>query len=632
MFWPVRMQKLRLICIKPVAPALVKELHQLSVVHIKDAELPQTSKTGPLATYDEISSRLIRIRSLREMLQNVHPIQPPKKKITFEKLIKQADELLSQESTLREILQQQQQAAEQFEAISASKQTLSDLANLDVDFSSLYSESLQFILLKANRSQAGRLAELISKRENCQMLRAPCKDDCEVLLVALPKSDDWRFLEKFGTIIQLPLLKGKPAEELKRLEQKQNEVKKALQQANSKLSRFAQKYGPLLIAAQEALEIEADRAQIASFFSATDTLYIIEGWVEKRKFESLKSKLYEKFGKKVLITEAKVDEHHETPPTLLSNPKPIRPFQFIVEFLSTTHYNEIDPSPLLALFIPILYAMILGDAGYAIVSFALSFYLVSISKPGSLLRQVSRIWTISSIPAFLLGFAFDEWFGFTHSALFEKLGLGKVSLYPALLHRVHQIETLILLVIIVGAIHLGIGFLLGAINEWSHSRKHAIAKLAWLGIEIGGFFSVAGLMFGAFPQLTAPALALLAISAVVMILSEGFIGIFEIPGLASNIMSYIRIAAVGVGGVILAEAINELLFPRWDFSPGGMIAFAIGTIAYLSVHLLSCIIAMFESFIHGTRLNVVEFFGKFYKGNGVKFLPFSLNRLYSQEI
>ncbi|MEM4348349.1 MAG: V-type ATP synthase subunit I [Candidatus Anstonellaceae archaeon] len=632
MLRPVRMRKVRLICIKSVASNLIKELHQLSVVHIKDAELPQTFKTGPLATYDEISSRLIRIRSLKEMLQNVYHIQPPKKKITFEKLIKQADELLGQESTLQEILQQQQQALEQLEAISASKHALSDIANLNVDFSELYSESLQFVLLKATKEQASRLVKLFSERQNCQLLSAPCKDGHEIVLVALQKSDDPRFLEKFGSLLQLPQIEGRPAQQLKQLEQKENEVKKALEQANTKLAKFAQKYGPLLIAAQEALEIEADRARIASFFSATDTLYIIEGWVEKKKMDLLKTKIEEKFGKKVLITEAKVDEHHETPPTLLSNPKPIRPFQFIVEFLSTTHYNEIDPSPLLALFIPILYAMILGDAGYAIISFMLSSYLVIISKRGSLLRQVSRIWQISSIPAFLFGAAFDEWFGFTHAAFFEKIGFGKVSFYSALLHRVHQIETLILLVIIVGAIHLGIGFLLGAINEFGHSRKHAIAKLAWLGIEIGGFFSVAGLMFGTFPELTAPALALLVISATVMILSEGFIGAFEIPGLASNIMSYIRIAAVGVGGVILAEAINELLFPKWDFSLGGIIAFVIGMVAYLGVHLLSCIIAMFESFIHGTRLNVVEFFGKFYKGNGIKFSPFSLTRLYSREI
>src|SRR3990167_1091476 len=134
-------------------------------------------------------------------------------------------------------------------------------------------------------------------------------------------------------------------------------------------------------------------------------------------------------------------------------------------------------------------------------------------------------------------------------------------------------------------------------------------------------------MFNAYTDLGVPAIGLMVLSIAGLVAGEGPIAAVEIPGLASNIMSYIRIAAVGVGGVILAEAINQLLLPRLELSPLGFIFFLLTLAAYLAVQAASCILVMFESFIHGTRLNVVEFFGKFYKGNGIRFVPFAAKRL-----
>src|SRR3989344_3966766 len=119
--------------------------------------------------------------------------------------------------------------------------------------------------------------------------------------------------------------------------------------------------------------------------------------------------------------------------------------------------------------------------------------------------------------------------------------------------------------------HLALGFALGAINEWGHSRKHAYAKICWLLIEISGFFVAGSVMFGAFQEVSGVATLVFALSAAGLVATEGVIAAFEIPGLASNIMSYLRITAVGVGGVILAEAINELLLPRLELSLPGIV-------------------------------------------------------------
>jgi len=621
------MSKVRAICLKQIAPSVIKLLHNMAVVHLKDAAVPETERAGPLSSYDDISSRLIRIRSMKEALPKGNVA---KKKYEFESILSEADGMLSEDDKLRVLLKQKEDVSKEIEVKLAAQRALADIAELSIDFSKLQSESLHFILLKSGADKAAKARAAVSKRKNFALTSAHTQAGASVLLIALPKGEDAKFLEEFGQMMPLPSLSSTPKHEIGQLKSAEKELRVELKAAQEKIAKFSERHYAKLVAIEESLSIEADRAQVSTMFSGSDSLYFIEGWVEKTKVGEVESELQRKFGRRIMVSEAKIDEHHDMPPTLLSNPRAAGPFQFIVEFLSSPQYGEIDPTLLIAFFIPILYALIFGDAIYAIFSFFIATYLIRISKSGSLLNNISKIWQISAIPAFIAGVAFDEWSGFTHQHLLAKFGL-QGAFYQAAMHRVSDVQTLMLLVIVVGSIQIGIGFLLGAINEWNHSKKHAYAKLAWLGIEIGGFFSVAVFMFSAFPFLSLAAPILLLVSIGVLIMTEGIIGAFEIPGLASNIMSYIRIAAVGVGGVILAEAVNELLFPKFELTPVGILFFIIGAAVFLAVHMVSCIIAMFESFIHGARLNVVEFFGKFYKGNGLKFSPFTVRRLYTEE-
>ena len=626
MFHPVKMSKVRAICLKASAPSVIRALHNLSVLHIKDAELPETERAGPLPSFDDVSARHVKIRALLEALPKSG--RQPRKKTEIANALREADGLLAASENFYPLLKEKEEIQKGIEAIRAMQKAVSEIAGLRIDFPSLSSESLQFVLLKASADKASSAQKALAKRKNCALLCAQ-SGAAFVLLAALPKKEDAKFLEQFGVAMPIPRLSSTPQTELASLRAQEGSLLEKLASVERKISRFADSNYFRLLAAEEALSIESERSRISTMFGATDSLYYIEGWAEASRLEWLKAEMRRRFGKKVLVSEARIG-HEELPPTLLSNPKMAGPFQFVVEFLSTTGYREIDPSLILFITIPLMYALIFGDAGYAVFSFLMASFMVKKSKKGSLLNQVATIWAISAIPAFLMGVIFDEYFGFTHERLLSLFGMHGVQLYQGM-HRISSITTLMFITILVGMAHLGLGFMLGAVNEWEHSRKHAIAKLCWLGVEISGFFLVASFMFSAFPALSLPALALLVLSVAGMVITEGPIAAIEIPGLASNIMSYIRIAAVGVSGAILAEAINELLLPRFEASPLGVIFFIITFAIYMSVHALSCLLAMFESFVHGARLNVVEFFGKFYKGNGIRFAPFASRRLYSQE-
>ena len=632
MLKPVKMSKIRVICLKAIAPQVVKSLHNLSVLHITDSALPELERAGPLPSYDEVAGRLVKIRALREALGTAgqHGGKLPKKKQAYEDPIASADELLKKSDNVFTLFSAKDALSKELDANIAAQRSLGEIAGLAVDFSELDAESLQFLLVRVPKEKMKLAREVLAATKNCIYTAAEGKGGASVLIVALRKGEDAKFLEGFGSVSPLPQIPSTPKKEIESLKENEAKLRERMGASESKFAKIAGSLYPQAVSLEEALTIEADRAQVATSFGASASLYFIEGWAEASKFPSISADLGKQFGKKLHLSHA-AHAHADVPPTLLDNPNRAKPFEYLVGFVSLPQYSEIDPSILLAIIIPLMYALILGDAGYAALSFILAYWMVKHSEKGSLLNQVALIWMISAIPAFIFGLAFDEYFGFTHSHLASVFGFAHVQLYQGF-HRVEGITVLMQISIIVGTLHLALGFILGAINEWHHSKKHAAAKLFWLGILIAGFFTIAGFMYGMFPPLTMPAAVLLGLCVVGLLFTEGVLALIEIPSLLGNVMSYLRIAAVGVGGVIIAEMINSLLMPRLELSLVGVLVFIVTAALYLAMHFAACILVMFEALVHGARLSVVEFFGKFYRGGGVRFAPFSASRNYTQEV
>jgi hypothetical protein len=100
--------------------------------------------------------------------------------------------------------------------------------------------------------------------------------------------------------------------------------------------------------------------------------------------------------------------------------------------------------------------------------------------------------------------------------------------------------------------------------------------------------------------------AIFGIAFLIMVLTEGAMGVLELPALLGNVLSYARIAAVGLVGLLLAELINETFVPH----PEQGIVYALIMLPILIfLHLFNMGLAMFECIVQGGRLNLVEFFG-----------------------
>ncbi len=109
---------------------------------------------------------------------------------------------------------------------------------------------------------------------------------------------------------------------------------------------------------------------------------------------------------------------------------------------------------------------------------------------------------------------------------------------------------------------------------------------------------------------------------------EGGRIILELPGLMSNIVSYARLAAIGMAKAGMALAFNSIAIEMIAAGGGIMILFAV--LVFIVGHLMIFVLAIISAGLHGIRLQYVEFFTKFYEGGGLKFDPLKVERKYTE--
>jgi V/A-type H+-transporting ATPase subunit I len=160
-----------------------------------------------------------------------------------------------------------------------------------------------------------------------------------------------------------------------------------------------------------------------------------------------------------------------------------------------------------------------------------------------------------------------------------------------------------------------LGFALGAINALrERHKKHAVAKIAAIGALVGLGLSV-GTLAGQLPEVfKTPSFALLAVAILLLVMSEGLIGVLELVSYVGNIISYARLMGFGLVGLKIAELINEAGHALHNV----FLAVLIGIVA----HSANLGLAIFESTVQSARLHYVEFFQKFLELGGRKYEPF----------
>ena len=171
-----------------------------------------------------------------------------------------------------------------------------------------------------------------------------------------------------------------------------------------------------------------------------------------------------------------------------------------------------------------------------------------------------------------------------------------------------------------GVVHVVLGQVLGIWQSASLHRPSELLNRAGSLIAMGGVLVLAGVAVDRMPGGTlTPTVAGVAVvvGLVLLIARRGALGLvmgpLELVGTLGNVLSYLRLAAVGLASTYLAMVANDLtvLGPLW-----------MGIFAGAFFHALNLSLASFSPMIQALRLHYVEFFGKFYEGGGEPFRPF----------
>ncbi len=116
--------------------------------------------------------------------------------------------------------------------------------------------------------------------------------------------------------------------------------------------------------------------EVQTHLGQTDYTFVVEGWAPESRLEQIRAALRREVGEEVLLIELPLSAaEQEQAPVLFANPRLVTPFEPLLGLLALPRYGEFDPSPLMALFFPLFFGMILGDVAYGFVLLALMIYL-----------------------------------------------------------------------------------------------------------------------------------------------------------------------------------------------------------------------------------------------------------------
>ncbi len=382
---------------------------------------------------------------------------------------------------------------------------------------------------------------------------------------------------------------------------------------------------------------ERDRIYAEQKAQKTDSSFAFEGWMPIRHIKKIKDTL-EKETKAFDLMEIEPDEG-EHAPVAIRNGKFMGTFEAVTNIYGLPLPREIDPTPFLAGFFIIFFGLCLTDAGYGIVLFTVCALALKFLKLPQGMKKLVKLIMLGGVVTFVLGALFGGWFGMTAEQapgfLTYTNEAGEKAFRWQVISPTEGDGPLIFLTLsaILGYLQVLSGVLIDGFWKIKLGKVSDAVMDSFLWfyfLVIMGLFGVsqAGLFLadyaGAIVWLVWIGVAGLVLTQgrkqnnIVLKFLSGVLSLYGLVGYFADILSYSRLMALGLGTGIIGFAFNTI---------GGLVGsipiigvvFAI--IVILIGHLLNIAISTLGAFIHSSRLQFVEFFGKFMEGGGRAWRP-----------
>lgn len=651
MMHPERMERVSIIVPKSYLRNAVEKLYELGVCHLEEhKKTDDMDICSPLPEGKAVSEMLIHVRAMHTALD----LQDTPRRHLSDILSKDAWQRMRTfvESLHKQVVEQTiavKEAAQDLAHVEQKERLFDIMRKLKLDPAVLGESSRlsRFIGSVENAEELNGALLKITRRYELRRARGGDGRDLAALFIDIGFANKAsEALAKQGFIEidagDIDIKKGLDIQHgLAAVERRKHEER--LRRAKTKLDNIKKEHGRALARIRSVLEHEAVKAEAPVRFGATKDAVFLTGWVPTAQKAVLQAELEHVCEKKVSISFQKPGRH-DAPPVKLKNSGPVKNFESLLKLYDLPRYDEFDPTTLMFITFPLFFAFMLGDVGYGIVTLILFtvFY-----KKLNIGKALLKVMIFASLVTILFGFAFGEYFGFEYVSVetgerwcnaynvclpIHEIGEGSsakiVADFPRLFSRSHahfviggqSMLAVLVIGVLVGFVHLNIGLILGFLNELHHGVWTAFThKLSWIIMEVGVI--LLALSFREIIILSAfVGWLVLAAGILLVYAGEGVQGLVELPAIWSNMLSYVRLGAVGLASVGLAVVVNENL--AMPFIEKGGVYIVAAVIVMVVGHMINIALGVIGPFLHAVRLHYVEFFGKFFHGAGRPFTPF----------
>lgn len=375
--------------------------------------------------------------------------------------------------------------------------------------------------------------------------------------------------------------------------------------------------------------------------AATDSVAVIDGWIPAGREAAVVSVL-DKFE---CAYDLREPEDGDVPPVLLKNNGFATNFEWVLGMYSYPQYGKFDPTFIMSIFYFIIFGIMFADVGYGLIMTLACFIAVKAFNLSKGLERSLKMFGYCGISCMIFGVIFGSYFGdlplkFMQSMLgIPEDQLPNLALIPGdsatlalLFDPLQNPMGFLIFSLAVGAVHLIAGM---AVKFVILCKEGQVLDAIF---DIGAYWLLfAGLALlvimpsvGLWVTVAAAVLIVLTHGRseknIVMKLVKGLLGLYDLISYASDLLSYSRILALGLAAGIIAQVINIL----GTMMGPTVIGFIVFVLVFIVGHLLNLAINVLGTFVHASRLQYIEFFGKFYEDGGVAFDPALASEKYTE--
>lgn len=358
---------------------------------------------------------------------------------------------------------------------------------------------------------------------------------------------------------------------------------------------------------------ERDLKVVEKNVVTTKNTFYLEGWMP----EGCKIEHNNNF-----IIKVRKEQANEEAPVFVKNSRLVEPFQSITNMYSVPNKHELDPNPVMAFFYIVFFGLMLSDAGYGALLALACFFIIRKKKYVRGEGNLVKLLGVCGVSAVIWGIFFGSCFG---------------NLVPlhAVIDPLNDVMPLMGLALLLGIVHIYVGMFMNAVELVKQKKVFdAICDVGfWYLLLTGVFLLVIPIVAGDIGVWSEVG-KYLAIAGVIGVfltggrkekgikkITKGASSLYGITSYLSDVLSYSRLMALCLSTGVIAQVVNLL---------GGLVGPIPAVFVGIIGHGFNLANSALGSYVHTSRLQYVEFFGKFYEGGGKEFTPFKYKNKYTR--